>query len=134
VSHVTVEQLQKRIATLEASLEEIKKLKGIPGPRGPAGDIAAAVQNATRVNVHAVAVAESRVREAAHAKFEAMREEIRQFKQDLNERLQNAVDAHTVQLLRDYHLLNEKHEPTHWQQKWRGGGQREAICQTESQR
>jgi hypothetical protein len=110
-------KIEQRIAALEASLEEIKKLKGIPGPRGPAGHIDAAVANANQ----AVADAESRVQartEATYAKFatdvKALREEVKQLQQYLDSRITDAVDNATIQVLRDYHLLNENHEPTHW--------------------
>ena len=115
MSDQTIEQ---RIAALEATLEEIKKLKGVPGPRGPAGPIDAACANAKR----AVSDAEDRVQTRADATYatfaadvKALREEVKQLKQYLDERIKDAVDNHTVQVLRDYHLLNEKHEPTHWQ-------------------
>jgi hypothetical protein len=115
---MSVQEIEQRIAALEASLEEIKRLKGIPGARGPAGPIEAAVANANR----AVADGEARVQaraNATYAKFAAhvtvLREEFKQLKQYLDERIKDAVDNHTVQVLRDYHLLNENHEPTHWQ-------------------
>src|ERR1041384_4878435 len=39
-------ELEKRLNAVETTLEEIKKLKGIPGPRGAAGQIDAAGKNA----------------------------------------------------------------------------------------
>src|SRR6266436_5648209 len=101
------QKIEQRIAALEASLEENKRLKGVPGPRGPAGPIEAAVANANR----AVSNAEDRVQmkaNATYAKFaadvKALREEFRALKQHLDETIHNAVDNHTVQVLRDYHL------------------------------
>jgi hypothetical protein len=44
----------------------------------------------------------------------ALREEVKQLKLFLDERIQNAVDNYTIQVLRDYHLLNENHEPSYW--------------------
>jgi hypothetical protein len=114
MSDQTIEQ---RITTLEARFEEVRKLKGVPGPRGPAGPIDAAVANAKR----AVVDAENRVQaraDATYSKFEAevkaLRDEFNQVRQDLDERIKNAVENHTVQVLRDYHLLDENHAPTHW--------------------
>src|SRR5881296_1487600 len=96
MSSQTIEQ---RINALEASFEEIKKLKGLPGPRGPAGPIDSAVTNAKA----AVGDAESRVQaraDATYAKFaadvQALREEVKELKQYLDDRIQNTVDNHTI--------------------------------------
>jgi len=114
MSDQTIEQ---RIAAVEAGFEEVKKLKGVPGPRGPAGPIDAAVENAKR----AVADAEDRVQaraDATYAKFaadvKALREEVKRLEQYLDERIQNVVDNAVVQVLRDYHLLDSNNAPTHW--------------------
>lgn len=106
--------VEERIAALETELAEIKKLKGIPGARGPAGPIEAAVANANRV----VADAESRVRTeatGAYANFNAdvrklreeVREEVNQVKQFLDERIQNVVENHTVKVLEDYGVVSD---------------------------
>ena len=107
--------LEQRIAALEARLEEIKK--GVTGPRGPAGDINAAVLNAKI----AVNDAESRVQaraDATYARFAAdlatVRNEIRQLKQYLDDGIKNAVDSATVEVLHAYHLLDENNAPAHW--------------------
>jgi hypothetical protein len=88
--------------------------------RGLPGSISAAVINANQ----AVDDAEQRVQAKAdgtYAKFatdlKALREEIKQLKQHLDECITNAVDHAAIQVLRDYHLLNENHEPTHWKKK-----------------
>ena len=59
-------QLQARIVALEVAFKEVKKLKGVPGPRGPAEPIDAAVENANR----AVADAEDRLQVRADATYE----------------------------------------------------------------
>ena len=41
-----MDSLEQRIKNLEEAFEEVKKLKGIPGSRGPAGSIDSAVANA----------------------------------------------------------------------------------------
>jgi hypothetical protein len=109
--------IEQRINALEESFEEVKKLKGVPGPRGPAGHIDAAVANAQRAVVDAEDRLQARA-EATYARFaadvKALREEVKQLKLFLDERIQNAVDNYTIQVLRDYHLLNEHHEPSHW--------------------
>ncbi len=114
MSDKTIEQ---RIVALEVAFEEVKKLKGVPGPRGPAGPIDAAVANAN----HAVVDAESRVQaraDATYARFAAevktLREEFRQLKDFINTNIQTAVENHTVQVLRDYHLLDENNAPSYW--------------------
>jgi len=109
--------IEQRIAALEAELEEIKKLRGIPGPRGPAGPIEAAVANAKASVVDAELRVQARVN-ATYEKFaadvKALRGEIADLKKFMDERIQNAVDGHTIQALRDYHLLDENHAPAHW--------------------
>jgi len=109
--------VEERINVLEAEFENVKKLKGVPGARGPAGEISAAVRNAEA----AVSNAENRVQvraDAAYAQFatevKALREEVAALRKFLDERIRNEVDGHTVQVLRDYHLLDENHAPTHW--------------------
>ena len=112
--------IEGRLAALEAQFEEVKKLKGVPGARGPAGDISAAVANTQRE----VRDAEGRLAvqaEAASARFAnevtALRKEtadaINRIQGYVDGRIKNAVDAHTVQVLVDYHLLDANTvEPT----------------------
>lgn len=109
--------MEERLAALETELANIKKLKGVPGPRGPAGPIDAAVANANC----AVSDAEDRVGARANATYrqfasdvKALREEVKQLQQYLDSRITNVVDNATIQVLRDYHLLDENHVPTHW--------------------
>lgn len=96
--------LEQRLEALEVSFEEVKKVKCVPGPRGPAGPIDAVVENAKQ----AVADAESRVQTRADATYrefaaevKELREEVFELKQFLDERIKNAVELHTVQVLED---------------------------------
>jgi hypothetical protein len=70
--------LEDRIASLESDFEEVKKLKGIPGSRGPAGSIEAAVDQAMK----SVSDAEARVRVAATESFKRFTDEISKLRQE----------------------------------------------------
>jgi hypothetical protein len=113
-----VSELMARITALETQLREIKELKGIPGPRGPAGDIKAAVINAEqaagKVATDTLRQVESRVTETCRQ----IRVEAKQAQEHIqlliDEGLKNAAENHCIQVLRDYHLLDENHAPTHW--------------------
>jgi hypothetical protein len=105
--------LEQRIAALEAQFEEVKKMKGVPGARGPAGDISAAVANTQRE----VRDAEGRLArqlEDTSTRFAndvtALRRETtdatNRIQSYVDGRIKNEVDAHTVQVLVDYHLLD----------------------------
>jgi BMFP domain-containing protein YqiC len=116
-----IADLTARITALEARLQEIAQLKGIPGPRGGAGDISAAVANAEqaarRVASDTLSQVQSLVREACdqiRSETNKSREHIQSL---LDEGLKNAAENHCIQVLRDYHLLDENHAPTHWTNK-----------------
>ena len=59
---------------------------------------------------------------AFRVEVQVLRAEIQQLQKQLDETIKTALDEtiktavenHTIQVLRDYHLLNEKHEPAHW--------------------
>jgi hypothetical protein len=114
-----LEQLEQRVSTLE---------KRSAGPRGPAGDISAAVRNAEehvksaekRVQDIAEGVfarftselkklrEELRTRDEAYASnLRQMRDEIREFKASVNDTIVRAVDHHTVAVLQDYGVLDK---------------------------
>lgn len=95
--------LEERIASLESAFEEVKKLKGIPGARGPAGPIDAAVSNAERA-----------AKEIVASRVEILRRELADLHKYIHEMIHNEVDAQVIQTLKDYQLLDEKNEPTHW--------------------
>jgi hypothetical protein len=108
----SVEKLEARIAALEEAFERVQKLKGIPGPRGAAGPIEAASRNAENAVVGAENRFQARV-ESKYADFvaevRALRAEFQSFKDDT---LKNALDAHVVSILQDYHLLDSNASPT----------------------
>jgi uncharacterized protein YceH (UPF0502 family) len=106
--------VEQRIEALE---KEVAALKQRPSPRGPAGDITAAIAGAA----HEVSNAEARVQSVANAEYrkfaaevKALRKEIEALKKYLDERITNAVDNQVVQVLRDYHLLDANNTPAHW--------------------
>lgn len=111
---VVTNSLEERIAALEAAFEEVKAAKGIAGPRGPAGNIDAAVANVDA----AVSKAGSRVEAQANQRYANLRDEfsalvrvlrveLDNLKKGLDERIKNEVDGHAVQVLHDYHLLKD---------------------------
>jgi hypothetical protein len=113
-----VVELTARITALETQLKEIIELKGVPGPRGPAGDIKAAVINAEqaakKIANDTLSGVQSRVTEACD-QILADSKKFREYVQSLlDEGLKNAAENHCIQVLRDYHLLDENHAPTHW--------------------
>jgi hypothetical protein len=109
---------EQRIAALEAELVKIKDLK--TGPRGPAGDISAAVANAAREVRDAEGRLATKAAEASaqyQADVNALRKEtadaIAQVQAYIDGRIRNAVDGHAVQVLIDYHLIDANtHVPT----------------------
>lgn len=120
--------LEERIASLESAFEEVKKLKGIPGSRGPAGPIDAAVNQSTKEANQAVRDAEARVKEVATEAFkrfteeiaklqklaEDLRKEVNAHLKDIQGLIHNEVDGQVVQTLKDYLLLDANGEPAHW--------------------
>jgi hypothetical protein len=107
--------LSKRIGGVENDFKEVVKAKGIKGdvgPRGPAGDIAAAVDNAKKA---ATEVAVNSVRAEIQYPFEQKVAELRKEFSDLNSRIDetihNTVANHVVKTLQEYSVLNENMEP-----------------------
>ena len=111
------------MSTIEERLDALEKR---PPVRGPAGDISAAVRNATIASNTAVADAESRIKAAADEAFvrdevvklselaRKLRQEVEDAKKFLDDRIQNTVDANLVKALQEYHLLDANCTPTHW--------------------
>jgi len=111
--------------TLEQRVEALEKR---PGPRGPAGDISAAVRNAEIAASKIVENTEARVgakADASYARFadevsklrqEAtkLREEANQLRKHFNDLIQNTVDASVIKTLQDYLLLDANNVPTYW--------------------
>jgi hypothetical protein len=59
-----VKTIEQRLQELKDQFAEVQRFKGIPGPRGPAGNIDAAVANATNAANQIVADVEGRIRES----------------------------------------------------------------------
>jgi hypothetical protein len=102
--------IEDRLTALEEAFAEVKKLKGVPGPRGPAGEISAAVRNAQQ----AVADAESRLHKSTDARLAKFQAEVKQLRADfaahkesLPETIKNTVDYHTVSVLEDYGVVSD---------------------------
>ena len=125
-------ELEKRLNAVETTLEEIKKLKGIPGPRGAAGPIDAAVKNAeekVRIGVEGLRgivanaldefskrlrESEERVRtDFQNAQKETRdviakcREELSANQEFVRETIAGEVDGQVLRTLHDYHLLKD---------------------------
>jgi cell division septum initiation protein DivIVA len=105
--------LENRIAALETELAEIKKLKGVPGGRGPAGDISAAVVNAQREVRDAEERLATKAAQTASqyaADVAALRKEtadaIKNVQAFVDGRIENAVVLHTVKTLEDYGVVS----------------------------
>jgi hypothetical protein len=94
-------------------------MKGIPGLRGPAGEINAAVNNARNVAEQvAITAAKTAVVfpfqdkvDQVQANFERLKLEFQELKAYLDERIDNAVANQVVQTLQDYGVLDENMNP-----------------------
>jgi hypothetical protein len=102
--------LLKQFAELKQEFTKLLKMRGIPGPTGPAGDIHAAVIQATdvaeRVGAEAGRKAVVYPFQNAVAKlreeFEALRAHLLEF----TEQIENSIVIHTVKTLQEYKLLD----------------------------
>jgi hypothetical protein len=113
--------VEERLDILEREFAQVKELKGIAGPRGPAGNIDAAIANVdaavskaeSRVQAQAnvrydlFLAAERNLREAFETQVRVLRVELDNLKKGLDERIKNEVDGHAIQVLHDYHLLKD---------------------------
>jgi vacuolar-type H+-ATPase subunit H len=125
-------ELETRLKAVETTLDEIKKLKGIPGPRGAAGPIEAAVKNAddrVRAGIEELRgivanaldefskrlrESEERVRTDVQNVQKETRDVIAKFREQLSanqefvrETVANQVDGQVLRTLHDYHLLKD---------------------------
>jgi hypothetical protein len=107
--------LSKQFVELKQEFTKILKMRGIPGPTGPAGCIDAAVNNARDVAERVGAEAGrkavvypfrsdvAKLRE----EFEALRSHLLEF----TEQIENSIVIHTVKTLQDYKLLDNECRP-----------------------
>jgi predicted oxidoreductase (fatty acid repression mutant protein) len=107
--------LQREFVKLKDQFSKLGKMRGIPGPTGPAGDIHAAVINATETAERvAVVAAKKAIVYPFEAKVAELRQEFEALKTEfteLTERIENAVVIHVVQTLKDYGVLDENMNP-----------------------
>jgi hypothetical protein len=104
--------LQKQFVELKQEFTKLLKMKGIPGPTGPAGCIDAAVNNARDVaEAVAITAAKAAVVYPFQDKVKQVRAEFQELKSYLDERIENAVVIHVTQTLKDYGVLDENMNP-----------------------
>jgi len=104
--------LQKQFAELKQEFTKLVKMRGIPGPRGPAGEIDAAVNNARDVAEQvAITAAKAAVVYPFQNEVKQVRAEFQELKSYLDERIENAIVNHVLQTLQDYRVLDEKMNP-----------------------
>ena len=104
--------LQKQFAELKQEFTKLVKMRGIPGPRGPAGEIDAAVNNARDVAEQvAITAAKAAVFYPFQNEVKQVRAEFQELKSYLDERIENAIVNHVLQTLQDYRVLDEKMNP-----------------------
>jgi hypothetical protein len=114
--------VEQRLTALEAAFAEVKKQKGIQGPRGPAGDIVAAINNAREATQQDLANTlkksaalhqaieslnerlESRIREVT----DQMAATLRQRNDDFKTHIEDEVAAITLRILKEYWVLDSE--------------------------
>ena len=102
--------LHREVAQLKDQFTKLLKMRGIPGPTGPAGDIGAAVIQATDVAERVAAVTAKKAvvypfqDEVAKLReeFEALRSHLLEF----TEQIENSIAIHAVKVLQEYKLLD----------------------------
>jgi hypothetical protein len=100
--------LSKQFAELKQEFTKILKMRGIPGPTGPAGCIDAAVNNARDVAEQvAITVAKKAVVYPFQSEVAKLREEF----DTLKAHIDNAIVHHIVETLQDYGVLDENMNP-----------------------
>jgi hypothetical protein len=111
---------EERIEILEQQLAEIIKLKGIPGPRGGAGDISAACYNVERIMDEKLAslfdrvdLAAKRGRQSHEELSKILRNEMDQFRKDMRQNfsdfeasIQIRVENSIVVLFAEYGVVS----------------------------
>jgi precorrin-4 methylase len=100
--------LRKQFAELKQEFTKLLKMRGIPGPTGPAGCIDAAVNNARDV---AEAVAITAAKAAVVYPFQDEVAKLREEFDTLKAHIDNAIVHHIVETLQDYGVLDENMNP-----------------------
>lgn len=101
--------LENRIAQLEAQFAEVTKLKGLPGPRGPAGDISAAIANAESAGAKVAAKAIESTKTAIQKRDEESAAKIAVIETRLKtyfENLEHHVAVHVIKILEEYGVVS----------------------------
>ena len=114
--------IEERLAALETEFAEIKKLKSTPGPRGPAGDISAALANAKQSMAEDLADAlkkfadlqttvksfdgklDNTILERVQAATTSLQETLNGFKKNIEDEVAGIV----VKILQEYYLLDSE--------------------------
>jgi precorrin-4 methylase len=100
--------LRKQFAELKQEFTKLLKMRGIPGPTGPAGCIDAAVNNARDV---AEAVAITAAKAAVVYPFQDEVAKLREEFDTLKAHIDNAIVHHIVETLQDHGVLDENMNP-----------------------
>jgi hypothetical protein len=100
--------LQREVAQLKDQFTKLLRMRGIPGPTGPAGDIGAAVIQATDV---AERVASVTAKKAVVYPFQNEVAKLREEFDTLKAHIDNAIVHHIVETLQDYGVLDENMNP-----------------------
>ena len=103
--------LHREIAQLKDQFTKLLKMRGIPGPTGPAGNIDAAVVQAREAAltayrqgvIHPFEAKVNKIRED----FEALKAHLLEF----TEQIENSIAVHTVKTLQDYGVLDANMNP-----------------------
>ena len=106
--------LQREFVKLKNQFSKLGKMRDIPGPTGPAGDIHAAVVATDAADRVAVAAAKKAIVYPFEAKVAELRQEFEALKvefTELTECIEKAVVIHVIQTLKDYGVLDENMNP-----------------------
>src|ERR1700730_17261515 len=100
--------LHREVAQLKDQFTKLLKMRGIPGPTGPAGDIGAAVIQATDAAERVAAVT---AKKAVVYPFAAEVAKLREEFDTLKAYIDNAIVHHIVETLQAYGVLDENMNP-----------------------
>jgi hypothetical protein len=110
-----MDHIEQALSELKQEFTKILKMRGIPGPTGPAGSIDSAVvqardvaervatEAAKRAVVYPFAAEVTKLR----TEFEALKAHLLEF----TEQIENSIAIHTVKTLQDYGVLDANMNP-----------------------